>query len=141
MLRLPPRPTRTATRLPYPTRCRAGPWAAERALPHIRPGDSEHLAALHARLIAAEHDRDYPTALEANFDFHFGLYWRSSMPTLIELLESLWIRVGPLLNDLYPDGHPPYEDRHQNEVVLAALRKPGRTAGGEGGVRTMRYQW
>src|SRR3546814_20073949 len=45
------------------------------------------------------------------------------MPTLIELLESLWIRVGPLLNDLYPDGHPTYEDRHQHEVVLDAPRK------------------
>lgn len=99
------------------------PLAAERALPHIRPEDISHLTGLHARLVAAEQDRDYLAALEANFDFHFGLYWRSSMPTLIELLESLWIRVGPLLNELYPHGHPTYDGRHQHEVVLEALQK------------------
>jgi len=98
------------------------PLAAERALPHILSADIEHLSTLHAKLIQAEQDRDFPAALEANFDFHFGLYWRSGMPTLIELLESLWIRVGPLLNELYPFGHPTYEDRHQHEVVLDALR-------------------
>ncbi|MEQ8813494.1 GntR family transcriptional regulator [Thalassobaculum sp.] len=99
------------------------PLAAERALPHIRPEDIDQLARLHAKLIAAEQSRDYPTALEANFDFHFGLYWRSAMPTLIELLESLWIRVGPLLNELYPHGHPTYDGPHQHEVVLDALRR------------------
>lgn len=98
------------------------PMAAERALPHIRPEDIEELAAAHARLAHAEATGDWQTALEANFDFHFGLYWRSSMPTLIAVLESLWIRIGPLLSELYPDAPPTYADRHQHENVLDALR-------------------
>lgn len=98
------------------------PLAAERALPHIRPEDIEELAAAHGRLVHAEATGDWQTALEANFDFHFGLYWRSSMPTLISVLESLWIRIGPLLSELYPDAPPTYADRHQHELVLDALR-------------------
>jgi DNA-binding GntR family transcriptional regulator len=98
------------------------PLAAERALPHIRDADIADLAATHDRLVAAERGGDWPTALQTNFDFHFGLYWRSQMPTLIAMLEALWIRIGPLLSDLYPDAHPTYMDRHQHLNVLDALR-------------------
>lgn len=99
------------------------PLAAERALPHIRKADIDELARAHAALAAAEAACDYPAAVQRNFDFHFGLYWRSSMPMLIDVLETLWIRMGPLFSELYPDGHPRYVDRHQHENVLDALRR------------------
>ena len=44
------------------------------------------------------------------------------MPTLNELLESLWIRIGPVLSELYPDAHPRYAARHQHLNVIEALR-------------------
>lgn len=98
------------------------PLAAERAMPRIRDPELEELAESHRRLRLAEQTQDWQTAVQANFDFHFGLYWRSSMPTLIAVLESLWIRVGPLLSELYPHAHPSYAERHQHENVLDALR-------------------
>lgn len=98
------------------------PLAAERAMPRIGEVELEELTAAHLRLRHAEKTADWPTAVQANFDFHFGLYWRSSMPTLIAVLESLWIRVGPLLSHLYPHAHPTYAERHQHESVLDALR-------------------
>jgi len=102
------------------------PLAAERALPHIQTDDIAALRAVHARLVAAEASHDYPAAVHANFEFHFGLYLRSSMPILIETLESLWVRAGPLFNYLYPHGHPTYDGAHQHETVLEALeRKDG----------------
>jgi DNA-binding GntR family transcriptional regulator len=97
------------------------PLAAERALPHITEQDIAELAEAHRRLREAEVSGDWVTAVQANFDFHFGLYYRSSMPTLIPMLESLWIRIGPLLSELYPDAHPTYTERHQHENVLEAL--------------------
>lgn len=97
------------------------PLAAERALPHIGPQDIAMLRKVHARLVEAEATRDYPTAVHANFEFHFGLYLRSSMPILIETLQSLWVRVGPMFNYLYPHGHPTYAGAHQHENVLEAL--------------------
>ncbi len=98
------------------------PLAAERALPHISGQDIAELTEAHRRLREAEIAGDWGPAVQANFDFHFGLYYRSSMPTLIAMLESLWIRIGPLLSELYPDAHPTYAERHQHENVLDALR-------------------
>ncbi|MGR3567425.1 GntR family transcriptional regulator [Pseudooceanicola nanhaiensis] len=98
------------------------PLAAERALPHIDDAAIDALAATHDALVAAEARGDWQTALQSNFDFHFGLYTRSGMPTLTEVLEGLWIRIGPLLSELYPDAHPTYSERHQHLNVLDALR-------------------
>ena len=99
------------------------PLAAERALPFITASDIDELAETHRRLISAQQTGDFTVALQANFDFHFGLFWRSSMPVLIGILESLWMRVGPLLSELYPDATPTYHDRHQHENVIDALRR------------------
>lgn len=98
------------------------PMAAERALPHIDDAMIDRLSATHEALVAAEAAQDWPTALQTNFDFHFGLYTRSGMPTLTEMLEGLWIRIGPLLSELYPNAHPTYAERHQHLNVLDALR-------------------
>lgn len=98
------------------------PLAAERAMAHITPAEIEELAETHRLLRRSEMSGDWPTAVQANFDFHFGIYYRSGMPTLITMLEMLWIRIGPLLTDLYPHAHPTYADRHQHEEVLDALR-------------------
>ncbi len=102
-------------------RLRLEPLAAKRALAHIDRPMIDRLAAIHKALIAAERKRDYDTAIQANFDFHFGIYLRSGMPQLIGLLENMWVQVGPLLTELYPHGHPTYDGRHQHEHVLNAL--------------------
>lgn len=104
-------------------RLKLEPLAAERALPHVDDATLEHLDQTHRHLIAAEQRDDFREALQMNFAFHFGIYWRSGMPALIRLLENLWIQVGPLLNDLYPHGRPQYAGAHQHEHVLAALRR------------------
>jgi DNA-binding GntR family transcriptional regulator len=107
-------------------RLRLEPLAAERALPHIDEGTLDRLEAVHRALVDAEAREDHYQAIQKNFDFHFGIYWKSEMPVLIELLESLWIQVGPMLNHLYPDGRPTYAGRHQHVNVIEALRRRDR---------------
>ena len=107
------------------------PLAAERALPAIDRAAIAELARSHRSLIAAERAQDFDEAVQANFDFHFGIYRRADMPRLIQILESLWIQVGPLLNLLYPFAHPTYAGRHQHELVLDALRRRDAGALGE----------
>jgi DNA-binding GntR family transcriptional regulator len=107
------------------------PLAAERALPAIDRAAIALLTEKHRVLVAAEKAGDFDTAVQANFDFHFGIYRRADMPRLIQILESLWIQVGPLLNLLYPFGHPTYAGRHQHELVLDALRRRDGAALGE----------
>lgn len=98
------------------------PLAAERALGNIDDDMIRCLETIHESLIAAEKARDYDVAIQANFDFHFGIYLRSDMPQLIVMLENLWVQLGPLLNHLYPHGHPTYDGPHQHRLVLEALR-------------------
>jgi len=107
------------------------PHAAEKALLNIDDAFVDELEKVHESLIRAELDKDYPTALLANYEFHFSVYRRSEMPQLIDILERLWVQIGPLLNLLYPFGHPSYEGPHQHLNVLAALRNRNAHALGE----------
>src|SRR5690554_6667943 len=80
------------------------PHAAAKALPQINDEFIAELEKCHALLVQAERDKDYPAALLANYEFHFSVYRRSNMPQLIEILEKLWVKIGPLLTLLYPSG-------------------------------------
>ncbi|MFM9844260.1 MAG: GntR family transcriptional regulator [Dongiaceae bacterium] len=97
------------------------PQAARRALENVTDAEVGLLERIHRKLIAAEQARDYETAVRANFDFHFRLYRQSRMPALIAILENLWIQHGPMLNHLYPEGHPSYDRNHQHRNILKAL--------------------
>jgi DNA-binding GntR family transcriptional regulator len=104
------------------------PYAALKAMPQVDEPFLDRLAAIHKQLVEAERAKDYPAALRHNYDFHFSVYRKSEMPHLIEMLERLWIQVGPLLSLLYPHGHPTYEGRHQHVNVLDALRAKDESA-------------
>ncbi len=43
-------------------------------------------------------------SLKLNFAFHFGIYRLAGSPVLIELIENLWLRIGPLLQFHAEDG-------------------------------------
>lgn len=104
------------------------PLAAERAMPAFDAAALDDLTRIHGELKAAERNNDFDTALQRNFDFHFGIYRKSGMPTLISTLETLWIQVGPMLNYLYPFGRPTYDGDHQHEAIIEALRRQDREA-------------
>jgi DNA-binding GntR family transcriptional regulator len=98
------------------------PLAAERAVPHFDAALIKQLTETHRKLILAEKTKDYRAALQHNFDFHFGIYRRSGMPQLTELLDRIWVQVGPMMNFLYPHGHPHYDGPHQHSNVLRGLQ-------------------
>jgi DNA-binding GntR family transcriptional regulator len=77
----------------------AAGFAAERL-----PRESvNELKALQAQINAALDERSYAAALKANKAFHFLIYEGAQMPRLVSMIESLWVRIGPSLNDLYPE--------------------------------------
>jgi DNA-binding GntR family transcriptional regulator len=100
--------------------------AAEGAARNATPAAIEALAAHHGRLVRAEETADWPTALEANFRFHHGLWELADMPNLLGILEGIWLRNGPLVSLLYPDAKPSYRGRHQHLNILDGLaaRRP-----------------
>ena len=36
-------------------------------------------------------------------EFHFALYAIAQQPTLLRVIEGLWLQTGPYMNLLYPD--------------------------------------
>ena len=104
------------------------PLAAAQAAIRLDSIALKQLTEIHKLLILAEKNHDYKTALQCNFDFHFGIYRASGMPQLTELLERLWVQIGPMMNFLYPHGHPQYDGPHQHVQVLKALKSKDTSA-------------
>lgn len=68
------------------------------------------------------HHETSTDALAENYRFHFGIYRKANRPSLLSLIETLWVRMGPALH------HHPYKissretmDRH-NEIIAALER-------------------
>lgn len=76
--------------------------AAERGAPNVTRADIETLERLQAKINAGLDASKYGDVLKNNRDFHFLIYERSQMPRLVATIESLWLRIGPSLNCLYP---------------------------------------
>lgn len=63
-----------------------------------------------------------------NKDLHFAVYRAAAMPTLLQLIEALWLRVGPILNhDLRAAGSERVTQRtavaHHSRLVDALQRR------------------
>ncbi|OYU48889.1 MAG: GntR family transcriptional regulator [Rhizobiales bacterium PAR1] len=75
-------------------------FAAEEA---ARCATPESVAAIGAheaifREAASAGVLDSGVAIAANRDFHFALYCAAGMPSLVEMIERLWLKAGPILN-------------------------------------------
>lgn len=75
-------------------------FAAEEAARRAGAGELAGIAAHEAafRSIASADEPDTPGAVATNRDFHFAVYRASAMPTLVEMIERLWLKAGPILN-------------------------------------------
>jgi DNA-binding GntR family transcriptional regulator len=97
--------------------------AAERAALRIAVADRERLAALGERMGVAVDAHDAKAYLHANEDFHRLLYAAAGSPTLLGLIETVWLKVGPISNRLFDDtdAAPRLNDAHTD--IIAALRR------------------
>ncbi len=96
--------------------------ATEKAAPLATPAMIAELEMRHAQLIEAEQTGDYEAATLTNYQFHFLVYRASGVEDLVSILESIWLRHGPMLKLLYPHAPPTYPVRHQHLNLLDALR-------------------
>jgi DNA-binding GntR family transcriptional regulator len=91
----------------------------------------ERLAEAHRAAIEAG---DASRTLAANTEFHLRLYRASGCDILCGIIESLWLRVGPTLNLLFPKYSGSLLGHEMHMVAIEALRRrDGETVG-----RTMR---
>ena len=96
-------------------------FAAEQAATRITDSAIAELRLHHQALADAERDGEWRMAVEANWHFHNTIYSAAGMPELLGMIETIWLRNGPLLNILYPRAVPTYRDRHQHLNVIDGL--------------------
>jgi DNA-binding GntR family transcriptional regulator len=97
--------------------------AAEQATARISASAIQMLQTLHGELIDAEQTARWSDAVRVNWQFHHTLYKAADMPELLILIETIWLRNGPLLNFLYPHAPPTYPGRHQHLNVIDGLKE------------------
>lgn len=100
--------------------------AVEAAPAHLTKEDLSLIEHLNAQMSEAILNGDAAGILESNMAFHFTIYRAAVGPLLFGIIESLWVRIGPLL--VVPLRHLASKDmvfgsgldRHRE--VIAALR-------------------
>jgi DNA-binding GntR family transcriptional regulator len=70
--------------------------AAEEATPLVGAEVLRRMAALNDEMERPGQTR-HPEYLIKNREFHFCLYQSSRLPTLVKIIEALWLQIGPLL--------------------------------------------
>lgn len=79
------------------------------------------LDEMHMQLSRAFEAGDHAQAIDLNTQFHLHLCHAGRMPILLEIVENLWVRCGPLLSHLYDSGNP-FHDVHPHLAVIEGLR-------------------
>ena len=74
------------------------------------------------KLEAARKAGRFETVLQHNRAFHFALVDMAGMPILRAVLESLWLRSGPLLNLLYEHQYRKPIANHPHDQLVKAIR-------------------
>lgn len=98
--------------------------AAERAALAISKAELEVLSSTHDQFIEAVSGSPADAA-RINRDFHFQLMAVANMPSLFDIVEGLWVRMGPLLHVFH--SHLPVRaisnKNHPHYRVLSGLKK------------------
>ncbi|GLK83805.1 GntR family transcriptional regulator [Ancylobacter defluvii] len=71
------------------------PEAARRAFEHLTQADLNELVRHDMRVNTAIETDDRRLYMKSNFDFHFLIYRRANAPTLMRIIEMLWLQSGP----------------------------------------------
>lgn len=97
--------------------------ATERATPNITDADVTQLERLQTLINKGLDKKRYDDVLKANLEFHFLIYRKSNWPRLVSIIESLWLRVGPSMVDLYPEFGERRKGVSNHLTLLGALKR------------------
>ncbi|MBP2551590.1 GntR family colanic acid and biofilm gene transcriptional regulator [Neorhizobium galegae] len=97
--------------------------AAFKAATQIGAQDIGQMQALLKKYLSAKADKDQHLALTLNKEFRFVLYAAARMPTLLGVIEMLWLKAGPGFNYLYPEAQSASNEHHNYDDLMQALQK------------------
>ena len=98
------------------------PELAARALPNFDKRTLQLLAAIDDDIDEAMRNGDVEAYMRGNYAFHFSIYRLANAPTILGLVESIWLQFGPFMRVVYGQfGTAKLEDQHQR--ALDAIRQ------------------
>jgi GntR family colanic acid and biofilm gene transcriptional regulator len=96
--------------------------AAFNAATQISAQEITSMQALLKEYLTAKAEKDHHLALTLNKKFRFVLYSAARMPTLLGVIETLWLKAGPGFNYLYPEVRSVPSDHHNYDDLMLALK-------------------
>jgi DNA-binding GntR family transcriptional regulator len=96
--------------------------AAEKATHQIADSELDRIDGLCAEVSAAAERHDAPTYFAINQEMHFSVYRAARSPLLLDMIEGIWLRVGPTLNYLFHDIRFAGRAAATNMPIVDALR-------------------
>lgn len=98
--------------------------AAQRGAHRLDEAGVAELATLEQQMAEGLAAGDAKAYLDANELFHVRLYRAAASPTLMALIETVWLKVGPLSNRLFEaEGAGAVLNEAHGEVMTALRRK------------------
>lgn len=94
---------------------------AARAAEIASPDGVGRLEAINADISECHRTKEFERAVDLNTEFHLEVCGLSALPIAYQIVESLWVRCGPILSHLYDAGLPDWEP-HPHVRLIAALR-------------------
>ena len=96
--------------------------AAEKAALFIADDELDRLDMTCAEVSAAAERHDAVTYFSKNQEMHFSVYRAARSPLLLDMIEGIWLRVGPTLNYLFHDIRFAGRAAATNAPIIDALR-------------------
>jgi DNA-binding GntR family transcriptional regulator len=97
--------------------------AASLAATRLNADQMAHLDALCTQMAEALTQNKRARYLDANEDFHLALYRASGSPLLVDLIETVWLQVGPISNLLFEDADFARTLNEAHEGLMRRLKR------------------
>lgn len=96
--------------------------AAEFAAPNLGKPAVSRLQELKSEMQAALDEGDFESYVQSHYSFHFTIYAAANRPTLLDMIDMLWLQVGPWFRQgiergVQFDANP----NAGHEAIIAAL--------------------
>ncbi|WP_051544071.1 FCD domain-containing protein [Acetobacter okinawensis] len=98
------------------------PLATVHAMKNLTKRDIAELDGILQDFRQAKRKGDVSAALSFNHAFRFRLYTAADKPVLLEIIEQLWLKIGPMFNYLFPQSDVEAEMPHNYDLLLSAIK-------------------
>lgn len=94
--------------------------ATERAVANMDAEMIAHLKGLDGSIRKLRDKGSVKQVVSTIQQFHFAIYRTSDMPSLVRMIESMWLRTAPYVNLLFP-GYSQTERGNLRAMILTAI--------------------